>query len=153
MYIISSSPPGVIKQEVLVQALKTKQIRAAGLDCTTPEPLPPDHPLMTLPNCSKWSWCVFVCHFVLMEMHDRYNYVDKITKNSMWFGPLAYFCPKYYLEDTVQYCISTSSVHLYFHPLPICNSLYHNIGMDSQDCIQNVLPSLQLCCHILVLMM
>jgi phosphoglycerate dehydrogenase-like enzyme len=26
-------------------------IAAAGLDVTTPEPLPPDHPLLRLPNC------------------------------------------------------------------------------------------------------
>ena len=27
------------------------EIAAAGLDVTTPEPLPTDHPLLTLPNC------------------------------------------------------------------------------------------------------
>lgn len=35
-----------------MQALKTGQIAAAGLDVTTPEPLPPGHPLMVLPNCT-----------------------------------------------------------------------------------------------------
>jgi len=35
----------------ILQALKEKQIQAAGLDVTTPEPLPTDHPLLTLPNC------------------------------------------------------------------------------------------------------
>lgn len=43
----------MINQEALIKALKTNQIRAAGLDVMTPEPLPPDHELTTLPNCSK----------------------------------------------------------------------------------------------------
>ncbi|KAG0723300.1 Glyoxylate reductase/hydroxypyruvate reductase [Chionoecetes opilio] len=43
---------GVINQEALIHALKTQQIRAAGLDVMTPEPLPPDHELTTLPNCT-----------------------------------------------------------------------------------------------------
>ncbi|XP_059619401.1 glyoxylate reductase/hydroxypyruvate reductase-like [Phlebotomus argentipes] len=40
----------IIDQEALVDALKTNQICAAGLDVTTPEPLPTDHPLLHLPN-------------------------------------------------------------------------------------------------------
>ena len=35
----------------LYQALKTGEIFAAGLDVTDPEPIPPDDPLLTLPNC------------------------------------------------------------------------------------------------------
>lgn len=41
----------IIDQEALYDALKTNKIFAAGLDVTSPEPLPADHPLMTLPNC------------------------------------------------------------------------------------------------------
>ncbi|KAK8394798.1 hypothetical protein O3P69_005937 [Scylla paramamosain] len=40
------------QQEALVKALKTNQIRAAGLDVMTPELLTPDHKLTTLPNCT-----------------------------------------------------------------------------------------------------
>ena len=36
----------------IFQALKSGQIAAAGLDVTTPEPLPLDHPLLKLPNCT-----------------------------------------------------------------------------------------------------
>ncbi|XP_034834644.1 glyoxylate reductase/hydroxypyruvate reductase-like [Maniola hyperantus] len=40
----------LIDQDALYDALKNKQIYAAGLDVTTPEPLPKDHKLLTLPN-------------------------------------------------------------------------------------------------------
>lgn len=40
----------VIDQDALVEALKAKQIAAAFLDVTTPEPLPAGHPLWTLDN-------------------------------------------------------------------------------------------------------
>ena len=49
--LINTSRGGVVDQEALYTALTTGQIAAAGLDVTTPEPLPPDHPLLTLPNC------------------------------------------------------------------------------------------------------
>lgn len=35
----------------LVEALRTGIIGGAGLDVTNPEPLPPDHPLWSMPNC------------------------------------------------------------------------------------------------------
>ena len=38
-------------QAALIDALKSGQIRAAYLDVTDPEPLPPDHPLWFAPNC------------------------------------------------------------------------------------------------------
>lgn len=43
----------VVNQEDLYEALSTGQIAAAGLDVTTPEPLPTDHPLLTLKNCGE----------------------------------------------------------------------------------------------------
>ncbi|XP_044121270.1 glyoxylate reductase/hydroxypyruvate reductase isoform X1 [Neovison vison] len=41
----------VVNQDDLYEALTSGQIAAAGLDVTTPEPLPTDHPLLTLKNC------------------------------------------------------------------------------------------------------
>ncbi|MBV8228242.1 MAG: D-2-hydroxyacid dehydrogenase [Verrucomicrobia bacterium] len=38
-------------QNALIVALKSGQLRAAYLDVTDPEPLPPDHPLWFAPNC------------------------------------------------------------------------------------------------------
>ncbi len=48
--LINTARGGVIDQDALIAALKSGRIAAAGLDVTTPEPLPPDHPLLTLPN-------------------------------------------------------------------------------------------------------
>ncbi|KAJ3588160.1 hypothetical protein NHX12_011754 [Muraenolepis orangiensis] len=48
---VNSSRGSVVNQEDLYQALSSGQIAAAGLDVTTPEPLPTDHPLLTLKNC------------------------------------------------------------------------------------------------------
>lgn len=41
----------LVDQEALYEALSTNEIAAAGLDVTTPEPLPTDHKLLTLKNC------------------------------------------------------------------------------------------------------
>ena len=49
--LINTSRGGIINQEDLVEALKNKDIFAAGLDVMTPEPLPISHPLTTLDNC------------------------------------------------------------------------------------------------------
>ncbi|CAH0725533.1 unnamed protein product, partial [Brenthis ino] len=40
----------LVDQDALYEALKKKDIYAAGLDVTSPEPLPKDHKLLTLPN-------------------------------------------------------------------------------------------------------
>lgn len=49
--LVNTSRGGVVDQEALYQALKEGVIAGAGLDVTTPEPLPTDHPLLSLPNC------------------------------------------------------------------------------------------------------
>lgn len=49
--LINASRGPVVKTEDLFDALKSGQIRAAGLDVTDPEPLPSDHPLYQLENC------------------------------------------------------------------------------------------------------
>ena len=48
--LINTSRGGVVDQAALLQALQDGTIAGAGLDVTTPEPLPPDHPLFRLPN-------------------------------------------------------------------------------------------------------
>lgn len=48
---INTSRGAVVNQEDLFKALSSGQIAAAGLDVTTPEPLPTNHPLLTLKNC------------------------------------------------------------------------------------------------------
>uniref|UniRef100_A0A4W3HIM3 Glyoxylate reductase/hydroxypyruvate reductase n=1 Tax=Callorhinchus milii TaxID=7868 RepID=A0A4W3HIM3_CALMI len=49
--LINSSRGAVVNQEDLYQALTTGQIAAAGMDVTVPEPLPTNHPLLSLKNC------------------------------------------------------------------------------------------------------
>ena len=49
-YFINVSRGGLVDQEALIKALKGKWIRGAGLDVTTPEPLPPESPLWECPN-------------------------------------------------------------------------------------------------------
>lgn len=49
--LINAARGPVVNTSALLRALKNDQIRAAGLDVTDPEPLPPDHPLFELDNC------------------------------------------------------------------------------------------------------
>lgn len=49
--LINTSRGGTVDQDALYEALASGEIAGAGLDVTTPEPLPTDHPLLTLPNC------------------------------------------------------------------------------------------------------
>jgi len=48
---INTSRGGIVNQPDLYDALKTGMIAAAGLDVTTPEPLPVNDKLLTLDNC------------------------------------------------------------------------------------------------------
>lgn len=49
--LVNTSRGPVVDQDALVAALTNGTIWAAGLDVTTPEPLPMDHPLHNLGNC------------------------------------------------------------------------------------------------------
>ena len=49
---INTSRGGCVVQEDLHDALVNKEIAAAGLDVTTPEPLPTNSPLLLLDNCT-----------------------------------------------------------------------------------------------------
>ena len=49
--LVNTARGPVIDQDALVEALGNGTIWAAGLDVTTPEPLPADHPLVTMTNC------------------------------------------------------------------------------------------------------
>ncbi|KAK0175526.1 hypothetical protein PV327_009271 [Microctonus hyperodae] len=48
---INVSRGEIVDQSALIEALKSKSIRAAGLDVMTPEPIPLDHELLKLDNC------------------------------------------------------------------------------------------------------
>jgi glyoxylate reductase len=49
--VINTSRGPVVDHDALFEALRDGVIAAAALDVTDPEPLPADHPLLTLPNC------------------------------------------------------------------------------------------------------
>lgn len=62
--LVNTTRGGVVDQVALYNALKSKQIFAAALDVTDPEPLPMNSPLLELDNCvivphlgsaSKWT--------------------------------------------------------------------------------------------------
>jgi glyoxylate reductase len=50
--LVNASRGPVVDPEALADALRAGVIAAAALDVTEPEPLPADHPLVGLPNCT-----------------------------------------------------------------------------------------------------
>ena len=48
--LINTARGGVVDQDALIEALREGVIAYAGLDVTTPEPIPVDNPLLDLPN-------------------------------------------------------------------------------------------------------
>ena len=49
-YLINTSRGPIVDETALVEALENKTIAGAGLDAFDPEPLPSDHPLLSLDN-------------------------------------------------------------------------------------------------------
>lgn len=49
-WLINIARGDVVDQDALIEALDKRRIAGAFLDVTTPEPLPPDHPLWSSPN-------------------------------------------------------------------------------------------------------
>ena len=65
--IINISRGAVIDEAALVEALKDGKIAAAGLDVFEKEPLPPDHPFLSLPN-------------VVLTDHSAYYSVESVSE-------------------------------------------------------------------------
>jgi phosphoglycerate dehydrogenase-like enzyme len=53
--LINIARGDIVDQQALYDALKNGKIFAAGLDVTSPEPLPANHPLLSLPNCCEYK--------------------------------------------------------------------------------------------------
>lgn len=51
---VNGSRGDVVDQQALIDALKNNTIAAAGVDVTTPEPLPTNHELLLLDNCGTY---------------------------------------------------------------------------------------------------
>lgn len=63
-YLINVARGEVVDQEALVSALRSERIAGAGLDTTTPEPLPPESPLWEMPR-------VFITPHLTPQVPDR----------------------------------------------------------------------------------
>jgi glyoxylate reductase len=63
--LINAARGPVVDSEALYAALRDGVIAGAGLDVTEPEPLPGNHPLLTLPNC------LVVPHIASASHHTR----------------------------------------------------------------------------------
>ncbi|CAH2293576.1 glyoxylate reductase hydroxypyruvate reductase [Pelobates cultripes] len=77
--LINTSRGPVVNQEDLHDALTSGQIAAAGLDVTTPEPIPTDHPLLSLKNC------VILPHIGSATLDAR-NAMSVLTVNNLLQG-------------------------------------------------------------------
>ena len=76
---INTARGPIVQQEALAEALRSKTIFAAGLDVTDPEPLPPDHELLHLPNC------VVAPHIASATVHTR-NEMARICAENLIAG-------------------------------------------------------------------
>lgn len=72
---INTSRGEVVDQDALYDALSSGKIAAAGLDVTTPEPLPPSHKLFALDNC------VILPHIGSATVKTRRAMADIATQN------------------------------------------------------------------------
>ncbi|CAF1018423.1 unnamed protein product [Rotaria sordida] len=77
--LVNIARGGIIDQDALYDALKNGQIQAAGLDVTVPEPLPTDHPLLTLDNC------IIVPHIGGGDLSVRYQMIQISVDNLLNF--------------------------------------------------------------------
>jgi glyoxylate reductase len=76
---INTARGPIVQQEALAEALRSKTIFAAGLDVTDPEPLPPDHELLHLPNC------IVTPHIASATVHTR-NEMARICAENLIAG-------------------------------------------------------------------
>ena len=65
----------IVDPAALVDALETGEIFGAGLDVTDPEPIPPDHPLVALPNC------LVVPHIASASTRTRHRMAERTVDN------------------------------------------------------------------------
>lgn len=72
---INTSRGALVNQDDLYDALKSETILAAGLDVTSPEPLPREHPLHTLKNC------VITPHIGSATLYARNAMAELAAKN------------------------------------------------------------------------
>ncbi len=73
--LINAARGMLVDTQALVSALWERKIAAAALDVTDPEPLPPNHPLYSLPNC------IIVPHIGSATQQTRRNMAKMACEN------------------------------------------------------------------------
>ncbi|HWV24106.1 MAG TPA: D-glycerate dehydrogenase [Thermomicrobiales bacterium] len=91
--LINAARGPVVDTDALVQSLREGDIFAAGLDVTDPEPLPADHPLVSMPNCTV------VPHIASATVSSRDNMATLAARNL--FAVLKGERPEYIINPDV----------------------------------------------------
>ncbi len=77
-YLINVARGGIVNESALTEAIDNDWIAGAGVDVLTEEPIPPDHPLMTVKNKEK----IYITpHIAWTSMESRKLLVEKIAEN------------------------------------------------------------------------
>ena len=69
--IINTARGGIIDEEALAQALDSGRVAAAGVDVVSVEPIKPDNPLLSAPNCiitPHAAWTPITCRQRVMDI-------------------------------------------------------------------------------------
>jgi glyoxylate reductase len=75
--LVNASRGPVVDTDALTRALREGTIWSAALDVTDPEPLPPDHPLITMPNC------IVVPHIASASVDTRDSMARLAAENAL----------------------------------------------------------------------
>lgn len=72
---VNASRGDVVDQVALIDALRNNSIAAAGLDVTSPEPVPLDSELLLLDNCGAYHQCI---NYITLY---NINYISRVIQN------------------------------------------------------------------------
>lgn len=83
--LINTARGGLVDEHALLEALQSGQIAGAGFDVTTPEPPPPDHPLMHLLELPNF---ILTPHIAWASQEAIQGLADQLVDNidAFWSG-------------------------------------------------------------------